>query len=76
MSELSVQMVRGFSIRSRENNSEKLYAVTQDGKVYESTDIPLPNPSFYTGGVWPESSLTVAEVESKAEFIGNYKFPK
>lgn len=57
---------------------ERLFAVCEDGKVYETTvdTTKRSNPHFDTKGrVWTVSTLTADEA-SKFEFIGKYEMPK
>lgn len=57
---------------------ERLFAVTVDGVVYETTvdTTKQSNPHFDTKGrIWIVSELT-SEQASKFEFIGNYQMPK
>lgn len=68
--------VLGFSVECRDpaygTPFEVLYAVTEDGRFYESNPIPLPNSSFDgpNRGWQP-----VEEVPAHAVWIGHYNVP-
>ena len=66
------ELVKGYAKLTDDNLSEILYIVTENGDVYRSNEIKLPNYNF---DAHARNWTKIDSLPTGCEFIGNYKKP-